>query len=274
MSLAILRFLALTIGPSITAAARPATTFFVVQLVVAALVYHDIVMLPVLMAWLVSAPAIIVAAMLAGLETAAQHDSDVSAILQDMHVDTFTGAFSAFTIALMLAAVGLPEAEAVFLTEAAGTSDSRGILEATTIAIASEHGYLVSITAVLAALAINLGLTWLRSRFLVFIRDFKIGQFWAWIETGGVLGILVLLPFLPLVTFAFLLVFLLILSGMALAIRGAAYALDQRSRVPCAECDYAVRVEASICPSCKAAREPSPIRSRFERRSPFRKRSK
>ncbi|MFP4600695.1 MAG: hypothetical protein ACLFVJ_20745 [Persicimonas sp.] len=268
MSLVVLRFLAMTIGPSITAAARPAATFLGVQLVVALLVHQELAAVPLVMQWLISAPAIVAAAVLAGLETAAKHDPDIAAILRDMQVDNVTGAFGAFSAALLFAALGMPEAEAAALVDGAadpmndpldgpnGDSETGGVLGAVATAAASEHRMEVQTAAVGLGLGLNLGLTWLRSQFLEFIDDFELGRMWARIETGGVVGVLILLPLLPLVAFGFLVFWTALLVIVALAARAAQRVADRRARVPCENCDYQVREEASLCPKCKTERQP------------------
>lgn len=274
MSLTLLRFLAMTIGPSITAAARPAATFLGVQIIVAVLVAQDLATLPQMMQWLISVPAIVVAAVLAGLETAAKHDPDIAAILRDVQLDNLTGAFGAFTAALLFAALGLPEAQAAALMEggaepvgsdlaggaglagSAGLAGGGGLLEATATAASSEHGTAVQIGAVSGAVGLNLGLTWMRSQVLEFVDDFELGKIWARIETGGVVGVLILLPLLPLVAFGFLSFFAVLFAAVAFAVRLAQKAADRRARVACETCGYQVRVEATLCPECRTEREP------------------
>jgi hypothetical protein len=263
MSLALLRFLAMTIGPAFTAAARPAATFFGVQIVVAILVSYDLTSLPGMFEWMISMPALVVAGVLAAMETVAKHDPDIAAVLRDLHVDNLTGAFGAFTAALLFAALGMPEGEAVGLIEGgelpddeAAGSGADGILGATATAASTDHSSAVQVGAVGGALGINLGITWLRSELLEFVDDFDLGKLWARIETGGVLGVLILLPLLPLVVFAFVVLFGIVLGSMAWASKKAMDYIDQRSRVECDSCGYEVREEASVCPECDAERQP------------------
>src|SRR5690554_2768674 len=108
MELQLLRFLAMIFGPAITSAARPAATFWGVQIVVAVLVHQDLASLPQAMQWLVSPAALVVAGVLAGAEIAAKHDPDIAGVLRDVGVDNITGAFGAFSAALLFAALGMP----------------------------------------------------------------------------------------------------------------------------------------------------------------------
>lgn len=261
MSLAALRFLAMIIGPSIMAVARPAATFFAVQLVVAALVHQELATLPNSLAWLITVPAFVIVAVLVGLETVIEHDPDFAAILRELHVDNLTGAFGALTAALLFAALGMPEAEAAALIDGGTGSmdsiDNGGILGATAGAASTDHSPALQAGAVGGALVINLGLSWLRSQILAFVTDFELGTLWARLETGGVVGLLILLPLLPLLTFGFLIFFAAALTAMALAVRAAKRAMDHRFRTDCSSCGHALRVEASLCPNCKTPRQPS-----------------
>jgi hypothetical protein len=254
----------MTIGPAITAAARPAASFLGVQIIVAIMVAQEFASLPESMQWLISVPALVVAAVLAGLETAAKHDPDIAAILRDLQVDNLTGAFGAFTAALLFAALGIPEAQAAALVEGARSAggaglaaNAGGLLDATATAASSEHGTALKVGAIGGALGLNLGLTWMRSQILEFVDDFELGRLWARIETGGVVGVLILLPLLPLIAFGFLLFFALVFVAVAFAVRLARRVADERARGGCETCDYQVRAEATLCPECKTEREPA-----------------
>jgi hypothetical protein len=257
VNLAVLRFLAMTLGPSITATARPAVTFWAVQLTVAALVYQQLVSVPDSLAWMISTQAIVVVGILAGLEAAARHDPDIAALLRDLQLDKITGALGALTSALLFVTLGLPETEAAAIVEGAAPTPSGGVLEATAQAAASERGDAVKVGAVGGAIGINMGLSWMRAQLLSFVDDFELGRWWARIETGGVVGLLVVLPLLPLLALAMLVVWSLLLSAVALTARAAQRAIDEHRRVPCPSCEHRVRVEASLCPECGEPLEPT-----------------
>lgn len=261
MDLLLLRFLAMTLGPAITSAARPAATFWGVQLMVSVFVYQELASVPAAMQWLISPAALLLAGALAGLETAAKHDPDIAGVLRDLKLDNVTGAFGAFSAALLFAALGMPEAQASALidTEAAAnlTHTTLGLLSLSESGTAAEPGFGVQAAIIGAAVALNLGLTWLRSQFLEFVDDFGLGALWAKLETGGVVGVLILLPFLPLIVFAFLIIFALLLSALALAARRAERSADRRARLACANCGYQLRAEASLCAACKTERTPT-----------------
>jgi hypothetical protein len=258
MSLQILRFLAMIIGPSITAAARPAATFLGIQILVAFLISHDLATLPEAMQWIVETPAIGTGMALAILENIAKHDMGLAAILRDSRVDNIFSAMGAAAAALLFIALGMPESEAIALVEGSvDPTGSGGLLDATAGAMTGEHSLALQAGAIGGGLGINLGLTRLRSQLLEFVEEFEIGQIWARIETGGVIGVMILLPLLPLVVFTFLVAFTLVFVALAFAVRTAQRVADQRARVACETCDYQVRVEASLCPECRTEREPT-----------------
>ena len=256
MNLDLVRFLALTLSPSIAAAARPGLTFVAIQILCAVLVHTDAVTIAPSLAWLVSLPALVVAAVFAVLETASRHDPEVAAVLRDLHVDKITGAFGAFSAALLFSALGLRETEVAAL---AGAVEPGGLLEATSTAAATEHTTAVEVGAIGGAVVINGGLTWLRGELLEFLDSFELGRVWAYLETGGVAAALLLLPLLPLVAAAFLVAFAIGLVVIALLARAARRWADSRDRVPCGHCDFRVRPEASLCPRCQTEREPTAL---------------
>ena len=255
MIVALLRYLAMTVGPAITAAARPALTFFAIQVTVATLVSYDMASLPPRFAWLISVPAMTVALVVAALNTAAQHDPDVAAIARDLHIDRVTGGLSTLSAALLFAALGLPESMSGEL--ATGATQSVGLLEAVSQAATGDRSAAAELAAVGGALLINLFLTHLRIQFLTILDDFELSRLWARVETGGTLGLLIVLPLLPLVAFGFLVVFALGLALLALTMHAAAEAVDAHLRIPCEHCDYELRPEASLCPECHTVRTPT-----------------
>lgn len=260
MSIEVIRYLAVNLGASIAASARPAATLLVVQLVVVVLVDQGLAVVPESYDWLISAPAVIVVAAFAVVEMLAKHDTDIAAITRELKIDNLTGVFGAAGAVFLFASLGLPESEAEALIEG-GTNavDDAAVLQATAEATTTDHGAVVQGGVVLVAIAVNLVVTRLREEVLQFAHDFAIGQLWARVETGGVVGLLILLPFFPLVALVFFLVFALGLAATAIAIRTARKAADERRRTPCEECDYSVRVEASVCPECDVRREPESV---------------
>ncbi len=253
MTAELLRFLAMTVGPSITAAARPGLSFFAVQVVIAVLADQGVVAVPEQFAWLVTVPALVVAGVLAAVETAAKHDPDIAALARDLKIDQFFGAFGAFSAALLFASLGVPEAAAV-------EPETGSLLQGVAVAARTEAPTAVQVGAVGGAVALNLGLGWFRAELLDFVYSIEAGRLWARVETGGVIGLLILLPLLPIIVLALLLVLTVLTAVGALLARAAERALDHGNREACDGCDYRVRREASVCPECgteRVAAEPS-----------------
>ena len=263
MELALLHFLAMTFTPAIAAAARPGLTFAVVQVAIALAVRMDWASLPPSIAWLASLPALLFGALFAALETASRHDEDLAGLLRDLHLDSIGGAFGAFTSALLFAALGLPEDQANGLVPA-----GQGVFAANateTVQLIDQANTPTAVAAVGGAVGLNLGLTWARAHVVSFLEDLQLARVWAWVESGGVVVVLALLPLVPLLLLAGLVLFSLLFAVLGLRLHLADTAHDRLRRSPCGGCGYALRVEASVCPECRAVRTPAAL-ERAERR--------
>ncbi len=254
MIFALLRLLSITIVSSLAAAARPVTTFFAMQITVFVLVQREVASLPAVFELVISIPAIFIVAVLTVLETVARHDPDIAAILRETHIDEIAGACGALGAALLFTALGMPDSEIATLIEEGAAGD---VLGTTAETAATEHGTIVQVGVLIVALGVNLALTRLRRHFLNYLYEVKLDKFWAFLESGGIIAVLILLPFLPLLVFGFLVVFSIGLAALTMAFRGAEHVMDQRRREECSQCGYALRMEASLCPQCKAEREPT-----------------
>ena len=254
MELALVRFLAQTFGVALTASPRPALTFFVVQLVVAVCVRMDWVVMQPGLAWLISVPAVIVAFVLAGLEIAARHDEEIEELLVEFKVAHLLGVFGAFSGCLVFAALGLPEDEALGLAEGAEDFGT-----AMALASASEQDPALRYGAVGGGLVLNVGVTTARGRIIEFLAHFDLDKQWHRIETGGVLGVLTLLVWLPVIALAVVVLLSLAVGLLAASVSLAERWLDQRGRRPCPSCGAEVRKEASLCFQCRAALEPEVV---------------
>ena len=199
MSAALLRLIATTVASSLAAAARPATTFFAMQLTVFVLVHREVATIPTVFELVISIPAIFVVALLAILETLAKHDPDIAVILRETHIDEITGACGALGAALLFTALGMPETEVATLVEEGAAGE---VLGTTAETAATEYGVFVQAGVVGGALAINIAMSYLRRHLLRHLYDYKLDKFWAFLESGGVIALLVLLPFVPLLVFA------------------------------------------------------------------------
>jgi hypothetical protein len=259
MDLTLVRFLALQLTPAITAAARPGVTFAVVQAGAALMVWNGLVTVPDGLSWLVSPAAVIFGIVFAGLETLARHDPDFEELLSELHLDKVSGAFGALAAPLLFATMGLPESDALALggTAAAATADPIGATLAT--AVAADRPPMVTAAAVGGAVGLNAALTWARSEVLEFLHTFELSKVWLRLETGGVMVVLALLPLMPILMVVLLVLFSVVLGLVAWMVRGTRRYLDQRARVACAHCGHAVRPEASVCPGCGEALQPSQL---------------
>lgn len=253
MDVALLRFLAQSFGASLTATARPATTFFVVQAVAAVLVHYGTVGLPSELAWTVSWPAVVVAAVIALVENMAAHDADMAEMAHDMGFDRAAGAIGTLAAVVLFAAMGLPSMEAVALGEPAAVS---GLTTASSWASAAEQSSWTRIGVVGFAVVANLGLGWLRARFMAFVVDMNLAGVWARIETGGVLGVLILVVMLPVVAALVVLSLAAVLAVLGLGAQTMGRWWDARQRVACGACGASIRPEASACPKCGAVHTP------------------
>jgi len=257
MDLALLRFLAMTLTPAITAAARPGLTFAVVQTIAAVLVWTGQAALPDGLGWMVSPSAVVLGLLFGVLETAARHDPDVDELLAELHLDKVVGAFGALAAPLLFAALGLPETESMALSDTvgAGASGQTGATLATIVT--ADQPPIVTAAAVGGAVGINATLIWARAQVLEFLREFDVAKVWLRVETGGAVIALILLPLLPGLTLLVGAVFALGLGALTLMVRGASRAHDRLVRVACPSCDHQVRPEASGCPSCGASLTPT-----------------
>jgi len=256
MEINLLRFLAQTFSASFTSAARPGLTFFAVQCFAAVMVRLDMAVLPGALSWLVSFPAIGIAATLAVLELIAQHEEEVSEVLRELKIDHLLGAFGAFSATLMFSTLGLPEVEAQELmgvSSAAGTDLANAVQQTTQ----TEHPTEVQVAAIGSAVSINLALTWVRGKIHEVLDEFDLKGIWQKIETGSVGGLLIVVIFLPVVALVVVAFLSIALFVMGLLISRVQQWHDQNSRVDCVHCEHQVRVEAHRCPACKGALVPN-----------------
>jgi hypothetical protein len=256
MDLGLIRFLAQTFGASFTSASRPALTFFVVQTMAAFSVRMDWATLPDGMRWLVSFPALGIAATLTVLEMLAQHEPEVSELLRELKIDHLLGAFGAFSAALVFAALGLPEEEARSLVEGSITGTGGDLTLAVESTVATQHPPSVQAAAIGGALSLNLALTWLRGHVHALLDEFDLKGIWQRIETGGVVGLLAVIVFLPVLALGIITLMTLVLAAFGWAAHRAQQWSDARGRVPCAHCEHPVPAEALRCSACGSTLSP------------------
>jgi hypothetical protein len=250
MYLEAIRYLSQTYSVSLTASSRPALTFFGVQVGVYALAANNMVVVPEAMWWLHSTAAFGVAGVLALVEVLAHHQDDISEMLHETGVDKFLSVFGAFSAALLFGSLGLPVEESVELigTQTAAQADL------TQAVYVSAHsgvpGWLQGV-ALTTGMGLNLGLSFIRGRIISALDDFGLKGLWQRVETGGILAVLIVIPFLPLLIFAVLATLVLAFASFGVILIGADKVLDRTGRYRCPSCQVLVRQEASCCPSCK-----------------------
>jgi len=256
MELSLLRFLAQTFSASFTSASRPGLTFFAVQSFAAVMVRLDMAVLPDALGWLVSFPAMGIAATLVVLELLAQHEEEVSELMRELKIDHLLGAFGAFSATLLFATLGLPESEAPELLGAASASldDVAAAVQETS---QTEHSGSVQTAAVGAGVSLNLVLTWVRGKVHEVLDEFDLKGIWQRIETGSVGGLLIVVIFLPVVALVVVVFMTVALFLVGLVISRVQAWRNQNSRIACDHCEHRVRMEAHRCPSCRGALVPS-----------------
>ncbi len=261
MDIAFVRFLALTFTPAITASARPALTFAATQFIVLGLVRAEQGAVPADLAWLVSAPALVVGVLFAVVEALARSDEDVDGVLRELHLDKVAGSLSVFTTTLLFGSMGLAGIEPSLSVDVPVQAAAMGgaalgfPLVVAAMPSLSAMGTATGVTIV-AAIAINTVLVTLRGWMMDALDVLGLSRWWLRLETGGVVAVLVLVPFLPLVVMGLLVVLSALAAFGGVVARGAERHLDRRARRPCPSCGHGARVEAARCPKCRGALTP------------------
>ncbi|MDG1478600.1 MAG: zinc ribbon domain-containing protein [Myxococcota bacterium] len=256
------RFLAQTFNAAIVSSARPGLTFVAIQWTIGVLVRMDQLTLAPALGWLISLPALLIAGLLAGLETWTRHDADAAELLRELKIDHLLGSFGVFSCALLFASLGLPEAEATALVAQDVSPDGGGLALAVSMAAGADQPVAVKAGAVAGAVGIHSAMTWARSQLMAFLAEFELESLWARLETGGVAAVLLALLLAPYLAAAFLLLASGLLVAVALLIKAVQVASDRACRVPCPQCSHSVRPEARRCPECRHALTPTTLLSR------------
>jgi len=241
-------------GVTFTASSRPALTFFAVQLVIGILYRLDVVALPPHFQWLISFLALGVGLISVLVELLIQHSADVEESFRALQLDKFAGGLSVLSSALLLTAIGMP-ADTIAVEHASG----QGADLAAAVQVAAESGkpLWLQYTAIGIGLLVNVTLVWLQGIILERLDDIGIKDVWQKIATGGIVGALVLIVFLPLLALVLLMLVGLFMAAFALLLRTATKLMDARSRRPCPSCGEAIRMEAHLCPSCRTEVTPT-----------------
>lgn len=236
---AVMQTVAQTLTTAVAATGRPLLTLFATQVVVGAAIRAGLVEIHGVLEPAVSFLAIAIMGVFALAEGLVQHQTEMSELLDDLYVQRLAGGASASASALLLASVGVASGPP--------TGEAWEIIQ---LADASGHPPLVTFGVVTIALGINLVIGWVRAEVLEVLREMDAQGVFQWLETGGALTVLVLLPFLPLIALTLVVLASAAMVVLAVLARTGSWAVDRAHRRPCPECGAAVRMEASRCAHC------------------------
>jgi len=259
----LIQYLAQSISTSISSTSRPALTFFVIQVSIyisSMLGYTNVVPQ---FEWLISPATIAIAGILTVVEFFAQHDEDISSLLIDFKAMHLLSAFGAFSSALLFSSLGLPLEDAMQYID--GDTQNE-LLSQTQKVVMSSHDTSTQVGVIFGSVTGNLVLSHFRAEFHEWLEELSLLKAWQRIETGGVLGALIILLIAPIL--CLILLILALVGGLILgiAIKRVQKVIDDKSRTNCPECDHRVRKEAILCCSCGIDLEPQILLSPQEKK--------
>ncbi len=241
-------------GAAFAATSRPALTFFLAQCAIAlALKLSWIVMVPSMM-WLVSGGMLVFGLLAAVGEILIEHGEEFESLLRNMHADKWIRLLGTIGVSLLMISIGAEQRTEMF---AADTAKLAQHLQTLTPATHSGQPMGVKVATVLFSIGLNQGLTWLRGYLLEWLDDFHLKKIWQYVETGGVVGFLILLAVAPLLILVLAGLVTLVMVGIAGAVKLQEKVADARRRRPCPACGHPIRTEAFVCWRCKTAVEPA-----------------
>ena len=254
----LIQYLSQTLSASITSASRPALTFFLIQCSIFISSNFDWLVIEPNMEWMLHPVAVLVGVVLAILEGVSLHDEDIAMFLHDFKIQQFMGTLGTLSSALLFTSIGLPSEEAIQMMNELTTAATAGInpeaLEASKVIVTSYAGdndpKMIQMGTIAFAVGSNSVLTYGRGRLQEYIDDLELLSLWQKIETGGVIGALIVLLFAPVLCFIFLLGILVVGLFFGLMLRGVQRLQDDRARYECPNCMHRVRKEAILCSSC------------------------
>lgn len=100
------------------------------------------------------------------------------------------------------------------------------------------------------SLSVHTAAAWARQRALGLFRSVGLGGIAHWVESFGVLGVMLVAVSLPVAALALAGFGLLPVLGVVVAARLIEGQIDRNRRRPCPHCNFQVRGEASLCPEC------------------------
>jgi hypothetical protein len=243
-----------TMAPAVSASARPALTFAVVDVAAAIAVRHGHASLPPSSAWLVSTTMIVVAVVFAIVEAIAHHDTDIAAILRDVHADKMLTVFGALSSAALLTALGAPT-EAPIRPEPVNAE----VIEAVRLTAASHASPTLRVAAIGVSVVGSLGLSWVRSKLLSALDRLHLSSVWAKLETGGTLALMLAVVLAPMLAVLLMTGSVVAMCAISASVHIMSRARDALARRPCPSCNLRIRREASLCHGCRTEIEPQTL---------------
>lgn len=257
------------IGASISSTTRPALTFFAIQLFAFFSVQfgadiNDTLGLSILaeqmdpsFAWLVNPVTLMLAFILSIGEMLAQHDEDVSALMNDFNVHQYINAFGAFSTALLISTLdastfqGL-ESSSSYMGPGGGNelAQTAKLIVETSPPAATWGERAEQLAVIVGAVGGNQILSYYRGQLHEWLDDLSLLKVWQRIETGGTVVALFILLIAPILCMILLLFTVAAGFVMGFIVKRVMRVLDQRARVACPHCETMIRGEAIACFSC------------------------
>lgn len=250
MEQTIAQLIARATGAAFTATSRPALTFFLCQLAVALASRHGWVAMVPTMQWLVGIPMLVVGLVATVVEILIEHSAQIEELVRNVHGDKLWRVAGSFFVGLLLISIGVESG-----ANGAAAATPQQLDTVVSLANSGQPAWIKALV-VAGTVGVTQGLTWLRALVLGWLDDLHLKSLWQYVETGGVLGFLILLALSPILTVVLALVVTLVMVAVALAVRALDKRLDSSRRRACPSCGTQARDEALVCWSCKQALEP------------------
>jgi hypothetical protein len=254
MEQTIAQLIARAAGGAFTATSRPALTFFLCQLAIAMASRAGWIKMEPSMLWLVSVPMLVAGLIATVVEILVEHSDEVEEVVRNVHIDKVWRVIGSFFVGLLMISIGVDSA-AETVVPALASAEQLG----TTTAGLGDSGQPVWVKAlvVVGSIGLTQGLSWLRGSVLAWLDDLHLKKFWQYVETGGVLGFLIVLALSPMLMVVLAGLVTLVMIVVALAVRGLDKMIDKSRRHACPSCGERIRDEALMCWKCKTEVEPA-----------------
>jgi len=257
----LLQYLAQSFSAAVTSASRPALTFFIIQSSILIGVQAEWLSIAPGIAWMIHPALFAMGLILTIIESMAQHDEDIAMMMNDFKIHQITAACGTYASVLLFSSLGLPTEEAMQMIQEQGASSS--LVNSTqdmVIPYAQDQDASTMQLGVAAGAVIsNLSITYVRGYIHEYLDDLDLLPIWQKIETGGVIGALILLLLAPLLCLFLLVIVLFVGAVLGFTIRTANKLKDSRERYQCPSCNHRVRKEAIICSACRVELDPQKL---------------